>query len=798
MYFIVGILICIFIFGVILLNLVRIILKQKEEPYKKIFNIALYIIALTTLLNLIIALVSFFKTKDKVALVGDRGMKGPKGKKGNKAICDSKCGQKVCYVRVTEHLNKYFSKRMNELNKQSQGDGQTSMVNENYEIVNEEFKDIINKICSSEKYTNILSQKLKKKPNEDKLIKYLEKTIEEWVDLFFDYNPDNASSPEEFLGIKYLTDKYLTFDDINNDDGKFANPTMQNPRNIIANYDIYSWAGNNDTTKLKLEIKSQNVVMPQTDEPKLFILKTNNYRKVYDTSMRKSIWDDTYCLYNQMGDDNTNPNNVKSCIYLNPNSNLKEYKGAWKKELFEEPEELSLYNPEIFKDDKNQIYYPVGSVWTASKDLKKNPYKPRLPKSNNHCGDGHGINKTIKYHGDGPEKETILVSGDVVDPKGYKLLWDSKKGCVGCQESSNAVKIYRPIPPKGYIALGDVAVKYNEDVKDLKIKCIPEYCLKKMSLGPMVWKNQDLRYLKFNSYANYTRKRPYFFKKQVSCTLWSAGASNIFEENRNNYNFDLDDDGGYNLFRVLAGKGFRKIPKDMYSYKIKDQYLLPAEGVKPKNLELKIKDNSNPNDQLYKHDIFFGTKPENAVITNKETNDSFTNTPNDSDNDDSTVPLNTNDISIKGHNKQPKRFYLIDDGNKRKENENDSYFLKTYSKNKKDYSACIICSEAGGIRVSDICDKSNDYHIWNVMHNEDINDVNSANINLRPKGEFLNEDNTSSPRCLRHYYDSLGKGHYVLTACPESMQSPTPEDVNNHYRFKYDTIVANKMPQYFD
>ena len=88
---------------------------------------------------------------------------------------------------------------MNELNKQSQGDGQTSMVNENYEIVNEEFKDIINKICSSEKYTNILSQKLKKKPNEDKLIKYLEKTIEEWVDLFFDYNPDNASSPEEFL-----------------------------------------------------------------------------------------------------------------------------------------------------------------------------------------------------------------------------------------------------------------------------------------------------------------------------------------------------------------------------------------------------------------------------------------------------------------------------------------------------------------------------------------------------------------------------------------------------------------------
>ena len=56
-------------------------------------------------------------------------------------------------------------------------------------------------------------------------------------------------------------------------------------------------------------------------------------------------------------------------------------------------------------------------------------------------------------------------------------VWDVKK-------NDNAVKIFRPIPPKGYIALGDVAVKYDEDVKDLKIKCIPEYCLKKMSLGP--------------------------------------------------------------------------------------------------------------------------------------------------------------------------------------------------------------------------------------------------------------------------------------------------------------------------
>ena len=785
MYFIVGILICIFIFGIILLNLVKIILKQKEEPYKKILNIAIYIIAITTVINIILAMFSFLKTKDKVALVGDRGMKGPKGKKGNNSICDSKCGQKVCYVRVIEHLNTYFSKRMNELNNFNV----TQKVNNNHEIKNEEFKNMINKICSSEKYTNIISQKMKKKPNEDKLIKYLEKTIEEWVDLFFDYNPDNKQEPENYLGIKYLTDKYLTFDDIWNGDSQ-----MHSPINIIAKYDIYSWAGNNDTTKLKLEIKSNNLILPKTDEPKLFIMKTNNYNLVYDTKMKNNIWDTTYCKYNQMGDDASNPKKINTCIYVNPNSNLKEYKGTWKKEAFNEPPPLSIYNVDIFKNENNQIFYPVGSVWTNRLDVKKSSYKKRLPKSKNYCGKGHGEDGESIHKDIGPEKETILVSGDVVDPKSYTLLWDNTKGCVDCQDSTNSIKIYRPIPPKGYIALGDVAVKHNEKVEDLKIKCIPDYCLKKISLGPMVWKNENVSYMKFNNYLNYTKNKPYFFKKPVSCTMWSAGASNMFEENRNNSNFNLEDDGGYNLFKIHQGRGFLNVPKNMHAYKIIDKYLLPAEGIIPKDLELKIPEQSNPNPQVYKHDIFFGLKPQSAVITNIESDASIDNTLYDSGPTESVI--SSGDISIKGHNNEPKRLYLIDDLNKRVSNKSDSFFLKTYSKKKKDYSACLISSESGTIRISDVCDKSNDYHLWNVIHTQGAaNDVNTSKINLRPKGTFLKEDGTESPKCLRHYYDSLGKGHYELTLCPTTTV-PDPDQDPDHYRFKYDTIVANKMPQY--
>lgn len=804
MYFIIGILICIFVIGIIFLNLVKIILNKKDEPYKKILNIALYIIAITTFINILLATYSFFKTKNKVALVGDRGMKGPKGKKGNKGICDSKCGQKVCYIRVFEHVNKYFSKRMNEIEKQKNENADTM-----YEIKNEEFKNMINKICSSEKYTNIISQKRRKKPNEAKLIKYLENTIQEWIDYFLEYNPDKVNDIQNYLGVKYLLDKYLTFEDIKNVDNKFADKNVQYPLHYISKYDIYSWTGNEETSRLKLNIKSQNVVMPKVDEPRLFILKTNNYTKVYDTKMKKDVWDTTYCKYNQMGEDASNPNKINSCVYINPNSKLKEYKGAWKKLSYQEAPPLSLYNVKSFKNKKNQIFYPVGSVWTCKLDATKSNYKRRVPKSENYCGLGHGEDGADTHSNEGPEKETILVSGDVKSPSQYKLLWNSKSGCVNCQEDDNGVQIWRPIPPKGYVALGDVAVPNNDNSKDLllelNIKCVPEECVRELSLGPMVWNNKNVNFLKFNNYLNFTKNNPYFYEKPTTCTFWSAGSSDIFEENRNNINFDLEDDGGYNLFRVIGGKGYSVNPKNMKNmkaYKIKDEYLLPAKGVIPKDLELSLPKDMNPNPKVYKDKIFFGSKPKNAVLTNV---DSLKNTINDAvdaanaanagdagDAGDST--LNYNEISINGFDNEPKRIYLVDDNNKRQEGKPDTYFLKTYNDEKKDYSACLVCSESGSVRVSKLCDRNNDYHIWNVIHSEDDNNVNSAYVNLRPKGEIKEDDETPSRRILRHYYDNLGRGHYILTSPPEKIDNPTNAEKKDYYRFKYDTIVYDALP----
>ncbi len=58
------------------------------------------------------------------------------------------------------------------------------------------------------------------------------------------------------------------------------------------------------------------------------------------------------------------------------------------------------------------------------------------------------------------KKETILVTGDVVDPVDYVKIWNSRgdgDGCVDCQEIEATT--WRPIPPEGYVALGDVVVQ---------------------------------------------------------------------------------------------------------------------------------------------------------------------------------------------------------------------------------------------------------------------------------------------------------------------------------------------------
>lgn len=754
--YIITIFICILIFALILFNLIKLLINPNQELYKKFLDAVLYIIAFATLLNIIVATYSFITTKDKIAKMGDKGMRGAQGIQGRNGICDNKCGQKVCYVSVIDHANKIFREKLENDNPET---NLTKPVI-NHEIKNMYFKNKINNICSSKQYQDIITQKFKKRPNEDTLIKYLKKIVEEWIILFVNFNPTNKANIQDYQGVKFLKSKNLTPDLLNIDTD---DESKMSPLRTIEKYDIWEWSNDKLMVEPLVEkVTSQNIVFPTPGEPELFIIKTNNYERVYHSTMKKDKWSNSFCNYNQMGPDLTNPNNLKKCIYINPNNKLKEYKNTWKTDHYSTPSELSIYNVKIFKNKNNQIFYPVGSVWRGKISDKKEDFSKRLPISKNKCGEGHGEDENEFHTNKGPEKETILVSGNVVDPVDYKMLWDSSVGCPECQETSNHIKIFRPVAPEGYVCLGDVAGKTIEDVKALKIKCVPKYAVMKMKLGPKVWDNKDVKYSKYDNYTNYSKDKAYFHKKPISCTFWSAGASNVFEENKNNINVRIQDDGGYNLFRISASSGFSKKPK-FSSYKIKQEYLMFGKGNKPRNLELKTKASSG---DRYSDNVYFGIKPPGAIITNIQ----------DLGNDEKNKSINNIE-------NQPKRLYLIDDSKRRKNNKPDTYFLKTYNENTNDFSSCVVTNFKSNVSVTPKCDKNNKYHTWTVNHNNNKT-TNTENVQLKSTGDFYNNNVLTKDKCLTHHYDNLGKNVYELKNCDEIGKN-----------MRYDTFVSSKLPK---
>ena len=75
-------------------------------------------------------------------------------------------------------------------------------------------------------------------------------------------------------------------------------------------------------------------------------------------------------------------------------------------------------------------------------ETKTKPFGSARSPPSKSCGYGHRADgKTA--NNEGPEKETLLVSGDVKSPKN-EVIWDSKQGCTDCQV--NHVKVYRPTP----------------------------------------------------------------------------------------------------------------------------------------------------------------------------------------------------------------------------------------------------------------------------------------------------------------------------------------------------------------
>ena len=382
------------------------------------------------------------------------------------------------------------------------------------------FINKIRSICNSPEYQETLELELKNKPNEKKLIDFLSETMTKWVRTLMTFTYIKEDGEMSYGGMRFLLTreadvnvfhKYLDSENYRDSFSK-VELTKMNPLYELKKYDIWNWNQPYTNVPLIFEKCEKEQYKPLGREPILSIIETNNYEKVYGSNTTDSKWYSSdrfgYCAYNQMGEFNENSDGKKECVFYDTNSQGHDYlegrQTAWKSIEFVKPKSLGLYHPksipknkmketdpvirdtiknEYFKDDYNRYYFPLGSIWSGNNLQEERPdaniFNPISKESN------------TGNLGEGPEKKTILVAGDVKDPVDYKKIWNSKgdgEGCLECQETDST--LWRPIAPTGYVCLGDVAVKGTNkpDIEnEALIKCVPEKCVTKIPINTKVW-----------------------------------------------------------------------------------------------------------------------------------------------------------------------------------------------------------------------------------------------------------------------------------------------------------------------
>jgi len=322
-------------------------------------------------------------------------------------------------------------------------------------ITNKFFLNKINNLCHSNNYQQLLRRKGKNTTiNEDKLIKYMINTSSTWVEelINFEINVDSEDKNEIlYPGIRFLLEDNFTLDMLKDyKHNKMIEGTnyvlpVDSPFGVysigydgsiievdgeIKKYDLWKWGEDYEVSPIIVKkcLKKNN--LPSGKGAKLLIIKTNSYEPLYTSDINKDYYSTTTCPYGQMIDSNgepTNPNNLEYCKLLSSDINIKSKKttpSVWKtREISNFKLEVSLYHPKFnnekyyYVDPKNNIYYfPVGSVWRATKSITPPDSKVYYPSIDNSCS----LNTKM-----GPQKETILVSGDVALPINYELIWNS-------------------------------------------------------------------------------------------------------------------------------------------------------------------------------------------------------------------------------------------------------------------------------------------------------------------------------------------------------------------------------------
>lgn len=227
-----------------------------------------------------------------------------------------------------------------------------------------------------------------------------------------------------------------------------ARTKIISPFDEIRKFDAWYWGANPETKPKIIETCNIKGISSAHKFPKIKVKLSNNYKKV---------WDNQY-IRQMKADIVENGRSVPQYFpYLNfgtPDVSIFEAQP-----LIDENEEL------MFKE-----FYPVGQIIIGSNYEKKN---------NNNCFPILSNNRNPQSNkNNGPKIVTLLVSGDVVSPEKFERIFIRKR-TEGADVNNVGFSFWRPIPPPGYVALGDViSTNIGGAPPSLdSIKCIPKKCV---------------------------------------------------------------------------------------------------------------------------------------------------------------------------------------------------------------------------------------------------------------------------------------------------------------------------------
>ena len=477
--------------------------NKKLSEDISIYFFAIYFVLFLIIIIIIIIIVFHSRMLNQTGPTGPIGFRGNIGSRGYSGECSSDCYK----IDLRMELINFIQDTYNELLKENNVNKNIDIKNiikekstdkiVDIKLKNNKLNDIIDNITYSQEYQDAINEKNIVSENKKKTTKqineYIKSIIKIWItDIYNSLKIENKNLNNGELN--FFIDKYA-----NENNTKWN--TQENPFDKIQKYDLYKWGKTRVFKPINIFIDNNpnnSNYLPQDGKPPLKLLHSNHHKFLYENKTHE-----------------TKDNNIKKNINKYPTNKGSIWKNnnvvTYRKEKYypvgdliigpdndyettdvsyiKDPEENETYEFQTIQDDEDLDAFKEkykGKEYKGKKikdsdciEIKRNikwDYKGGFMRKN----EAFKKEKVIicprkkKLGFNTPNKETILVTGDVADPEDYKKLWDNTNS----YEKMN-MTIWRPECPYGYESLSDVATIGTNKPTNSEFKCVPKDCLTK-------------------------------------------------------------------------------------------------------------------------------------------------------------------------------------------------------------------------------------------------------------------------------------------------------------------------------